>query len=40
MSNRSGHEAACAVCGAPLGGDGMRVAGVRMHPGCLPAQKD
>jgi hypothetical protein len=40
MSNRSGHEATCAVCGAQLGGDGMRVAGVQMHPGCLPGVKD
>jgi hypothetical protein len=36
MSNSTGHETTCAACGAPLGGDGMRVAGVRMHPGCLP----
>jgi hypothetical protein len=36
MSSRTGHETTCAVCGAPLHEDGMRVAGVRMHPGCLP----
>ena len=36
MSSRSGGETTCAVCGGPLGTDGMRVAGVRMHPGCLP----
>jgi hypothetical protein len=33
---QSGSEPTCAACGAPLGSDGMRVAGVRMHPGCLP----
>jgi hypothetical protein len=27
----------CAACGAPLAGDGVRVAGVPMHPACLPA---
>jgi hypothetical protein len=36
MSSRSGHDTTCAACGGPLAGDGMRVAGVRMHPGCLP----
>ncbi len=41
MSGRSGSETTCAACGAPLGAEGMRVAGVRMHPGCLPgAPKD
>jgi hypothetical protein len=36
MTRRGGHDSTCAVCGAPLDGDGMRVAGVSMHPGCLP----
>jgi hypothetical protein len=36
MSSRSGRDTTCAACGGALGGDGMRVAGVRMHPGCLP----
>jgi hypothetical protein len=36
MSGRPGSESTCAACGAPIGADGMRVAGVRMHPGCLP----
>jgi hypothetical protein len=27
---------ACAACGAPLAGDGVRVAGVLLHPACLP----
>jgi hypothetical protein len=36
-SRTGGSETTCAACGAPLGTDGMRVAGVRMHPGCLPS---
>lgn len=36
MSHRAASETSCAACGAPLGADGMRVAGVWMHPGCLP----
>jgi hypothetical protein len=36
MSSRSSSETTCAVCGGPLGDEGVRVAGVRMHPGCLP----
>jgi hypothetical protein len=36
ISSRTGGEHACAACGGPLGSDGMRVAGVWMHPGCLP----
>jgi hypothetical protein len=36
MSSRSAPDTTCAACGAPLGDEGMRVAGVRMHPGCLP----
>ena len=36
MSSRATNDTACAACGAPLGSEGMRVAGVRMHPGCLP----
>jgi|Tabmets5t2r1_1033131.scaffolds.fasta_scaffold00321_3 hypothetical protein len=37
MSGRTVHETTCAACGGPLGGDGMRVGGVMMHPGCLPS---
>jgi hypothetical protein len=40
MSLRSATDSTCAACGAPLGDDGMRVAGVRMHPGCLPGNPD
>jgi hypothetical protein len=36
MSSRTGGDTTCAACGGPLGTDGMRVAGVWMHPGCLP----
>jgi hypothetical protein len=36
MSTRTAPDTTCAACGAPLGDEGMRVAGVRMHPGCLP----
>jgi hypothetical protein len=38
--SRSGSETTCAACGGPLGPDGMRVAGVRMHPGCLPGNSE
>jgi hypothetical protein len=40
MSTRGGSETTCAACGGPLGPHGMRVAGVRMHPGCLPGSPD
>jgi hypothetical protein len=40
MSSRAGSETTCAACGGPLGADGMRVAGVWMHPGCLPGAPD
>ena len=40
MSSRGGSETTCAACGGPLGPHGMRVAGVRMHPGCLPGSPD
>jgi hypothetical protein len=34
---RRGHSSAsCPACGGPLGDDSMRLAGVRVHPGCLP----
>ncbi len=36
MSSRSVQEGACAACGGPLDDGGVRVAGVRMHPSCLP----
>jgi hypothetical protein len=36
MSSRAVPDSTCAACGAPLGDEGVRVAGVRLHPGCLP----
>lgn len=39
MSSRATSENSCAACGGPLGPEGMRVAGVQMHPGCLPGAK-
>jgi hypothetical protein len=38
--SRSAPDSTCAACGAPLGDEGMRVAGIRMHPGCLPGNPD
>jgi len=36
FTRHGGHAGACAACGRPLGEDSIRLAGVRMHPGCLP----
>jgi hypothetical protein len=36
MKPRLAHDSTCAACGGPLLDDGMRVAGIRVHPGCLP----
>jgi hypothetical protein len=36
ISSRPGRDGVCRECGAPLGEEGMRVAGVRVHPSCLP----
>jgi hypothetical protein len=35
MTSRSGPGTTCPACGGPLGESGMRVAGIRVHPGCL-----
>jgi hypothetical protein len=35
ISSRSG-ESICPTCGGELGDDCVRVAGVRLHPCCLP----
>jgi len=35
LSKRQGSDA-CTACGEPLGDDRMRLAGVLVHPGCLP----
>jgi hypothetical protein len=36
ISSRPVETGVCPTCGDPLGPDGVRVAGVRMHPCCLP----
>jgi hypothetical protein len=36
LSRRTGSSAACPACGGPLGDESMRLAGVRVHPSCLP----
>lgn len=35
LSRRSGLGVTCPACGGPLGDETMRLAGVRVHPGCL-----
>jgi hypothetical protein len=37
LTRRTRSAAACPACGAPLGEDAMRIAGVLVHPGCLPS---
>jgi hypothetical protein len=36
LARRSGSRTVCAACGQPLAGHGMRLAGVHLHPACLP----
>jgi hypothetical protein len=36
LARRGGSSSSCPVCGNPLGDESMRLAGVRVHPGCLP----
>ena len=38
MTPHQAHDERCAACGGPLrdNGDGMLVAGMRVHPACLP----
>jgi hypothetical protein len=36
MSSRPAEDATCVACGGPLSDGGVRVAGVRLHPACLP----
>jgi hypothetical protein len=36
LARRGGPSSACPACGRPLGDESMRLAGVRVHPGCLP----
>ena len=37
LTQRAGSHTVCAACGKPLAGHGMRLAGVHLHPECLPA---
>jgi hypothetical protein len=37
LSKRSGPASRCPACNRPLGEERMRLAGVLMHPGCLPS---
>jgi hypothetical protein len=37
LARRHGSSSACPACGGPLGDESIRLAGVRVHPGCLPA---
>jgi hypothetical protein len=37
LARRRGSSSTCPACGGPLGDEAMRLAGVRVHPGCLPA---
>ena len=36
LSRRGGSPATCPACGGQVGEDCMRLAGVLVHPGCLP----
>jgi hypothetical protein len=40
MARRSGARPVCAECGRPLAGHGMRLAGLLLHPECLPGGSD
>jgi hypothetical protein len=36
MTPRVAHDERCAACGGPMRDGGMQVAGMRVHPSCLP----
>jgi hypothetical protein len=36
LTKASGSGSTCPICASPLGAAPMRLAGVRVHPGCLP----
>jgi hypothetical protein len=38
LARRGGPSSTCPTCGAPLGDESIRIAGVRVHPGCLPSR--
>jgi hypothetical protein len=37
LAKRVGGGGVCPACGGPLGEEAVRIAGVRVHPGCLPS---
>ena len=37
LAKRTDPASRCPACGAPLGDERMRLAGVLVHPGCLPS---
>jgi hypothetical protein len=37
LARRTDPGSSCSACGAPLGDERMRLAGVLVHPGCLPS---
>jgi 6-phosphogluconate dehydrogenase, C-terminal domain len=36
LARRAGSSSTCPACGDPIGDESMRLAGVLVHPGCLP----
>jgi hypothetical protein len=36
MTPHLAHDQKCAACGGPLSDEAMKVAGMRVHPACLP----
>jgi hypothetical protein len=37
LAKRTGSGTVCPACGGPLGSEAVRIAGVLVHPGCLPS---
>jgi hypothetical protein len=37
LAKPTGSGASCPACGGPLRDEAIRIAGVRVHPGCLPS---
>ena len=36
LTRRAGSGTSCPICASPLGAERIRLAGVLLHPGCLP----